>query len=89
MRPIDKSNAMEEGFGSRGGAAKGAVSRRGAEALGRRAVVPVAAVAVNPTFIPSRPRGFARTPFVSVKTSREAARTRKEGQWGQIYPFDN
>ena len=40
---------------------RGTVSRRGAEAQGRRNVVPVAAVVVSPTFIPSRPRGFART----------------------------
>ena len=38
-------------------------------------MVPVAAVVVNPTFTPSRPRGVARTSFDSVKTSREAART--------------
>jgi hypothetical protein len=36
------------------GAAKGTVSRRGAEALGRRDVVAVAAVVVNGTFYPSR-----------------------------------
>jgi len=38
----------------------GTVSRRGAGAQGRRDVVPVALVVADPTFIPSRPRGFAR-----------------------------
>ena len=48
---------------------RGTTSRRGAEALGRGNVVPVAAVVVNPTLISSHPRGFAR--------SREDAKVRK------------
>ena len=37
-------------------------------------MVPVAVVAVSPTFIPSHPRGFARNPLGGVNPSREVAR---------------
>ena len=53
---------------------RGTVSRRGAEALGRSNVVPVAAVVVNPTAVPSHPRGFARTSLRGEETSREDAK---------------
>jgi len=56
---------------------RGTVSRRGAGALGRSNVVPVAAVVVNPTAVPSHPRGFARTSLRGEETSREVARTRR------------
>jgi hypothetical protein len=60
----------------------GTFSRRGAEAQGRRNVVPVAAVVVSPAFIPSGLRGLARISFKHVSVSREAARTRRvRGQW--------
>jgi hypothetical protein len=64
----------------------GTVSRRGAGAQGRRDVVSVAAVVVNPTFIPSRPRGFARTAFKHLNVSREDARTRS-GWMGATSPL--
>ena len=53
----------------------GTVSRRFAEAPGGRNVVAVALVVEN-TPVPSRPRGFARTPSASLKTSREPAKSR-------------
>ena len=62
----------------------GTVSRRGAEAQGRPDVVPVALVVVNPTFIPSHPRGFARTRLKPVNASREVARTRRGGRGGTV-----
>ena len=55
----------------------GTVSRRGAEAQGTPDVVPVALVVINLTFIPSHPRGFARTRLKPVNASREVARTRR------------
>ena len=57
-----------------GEARRGTVSRRGAEAQGRGDVVPVAAVVVKPTAVPSHPRGFARTSLRGEETSREVAR---------------